>query len=527
MTAGLPLLSVYLVDFIGSSLMIVLAVVAIYLTGRLRRLEPKKVLWSYFFWLCMALAAFAVSRSTGHILKYVLIFFGYPHVWKELAPYSGGLNTIVFVIIGLLTFYYSNIHEIIEMFREEARELASANIRLKEAHATARQINLSVEQRVEKRARELMKAEQKFHELFDTSKDPIFFCDAQGKITSINDSGLTLLDCEKECILGRSIADFFAEEKQWNDYYQTLFSQGFVKDFEVTMERPDGSDVGMIISSTIIRDDIGEIKGFHGIAKDLIQFKQIPQERIKREKKASSAQLAAEVVHELGNPLELIAGYTKVLEKDCREQKNVHKVLRTIEKQTKNCQKTVAELLKLWRRSADMVAVDINHCLEEALTDMEQILNLDRIYVIRKKDPHLRKVRGYPEKLRKVFVNIINYERQTLQMDDTIGVWTGYHKDTGEIEIIIADTGPLIPSEVAENIFDPFFFTRKMEKETDPAGLGLSVSVGIIKAHQGHIELESTPGDPELVEAGMNTAFRIRLPALEQKSLGGADSGDR
>ena len=527
MTAGLPLLSVYLVDFVGSSLMIVLAVVAIYFTGRLRRLEPKKVLWSYFFWLCMALAAFALSRSTGHILKYVLIFFGYPHVWKELSPYSGGLNTIVFVIIGLLTFYYSNIHEIIEMFREEARELASANIRLKEAHATARQINLSVEQRVEKRARELMRAEQKFHELFETSKDPIFFCDAHGKITGINDSGLTLLDCEREDVLGRPLGDFFAEEKQWNDYYQTLSSQGFVKDFEVAMERPDGSEIGMIISSTMMRDDTGEIKGFHGIAKDLIQFKKIPEEQIKREKKASSAHLAAEVVHDLSNPLELIAGYTKVLEKDCREQRDVHKVLRTIEKQTKNCQKTVADLLKLWHQSADMAPVDINHCLEEALADMEQILNLDRIYVIRKKDPHLKKVQGYPEKLRKAFVNIINYERKTLQMDDAIGVWTGYRKDTGEIEIIIADTGPVIPSEVMENIFDPFFFARKTEKETGPADLGLSVSAGIIKAHQGHIELESPPVDPELVEAGMNTAFRIRLPALKQKSLGAAAAASK
>jgi signal transduction histidine kinase len=281
------------------------------------------------------------------------------------------------------------------------------------------------------------------------------------------------------------------------------------------------------MSSTMMRDDTGEIKGFHGIAKDLIQFKRIPEEQIKREKRDSSAQLAAEVVHELSNPLELIAGYTKVLEKDCKEQKDVHKVLRTIEKQTKNCQKTVTDLVKLLHQSADMVPVDINNCLEDALADMELILNIDRIYVRRKKAPHLKKVRGYPEKLRKVFVNIINYERQTLQMDDTIGVWTGYRKDTGEIEIIIADTGPVVPSEVAENIFDPFFCTRKGERETVPADLGLSVSAGVIKTHQGRIELESPPGDPELIGAGMNVAFHILLPALNQKSLGAIDSGDR
>ena len=82
------------------------------------------------------------------------------------------------------------------------------------------------------------------------------------------------------------------------------------------------------------------------------------------------------------------------------------------------------------------------------------------------------------------------------------------------VGITVSDTGAGIPPEVLRRIFDPFFTTKGVGRGT---GLGLSVSYGIIRAHGGSIEAESTPG------AG--TTFHIHLP-LEKASAGAERTDD-
>jgi two-component system NtrC family sensor kinase len=84
------------------------------------------------------------------------------------------------------------------------------------------------------------------------------------------------------------------------------------------------------------------------------------------------------------------------------------------------------------------------------------------------------------------------------------------------VEVAIADTGCGIPAQNLQRIFDPFFTTKEVGKGT---GLGLSVSHGIVKAHGGAIEVESTVGE--------GATFRIFLPvaATADETGNGAGSG--
>ncbi|HEJ83890.1 MAG TPA: PAS domain-containing sensor histidine kinase, partial [Desulfobacteraceae bacterium] len=190
---GLPLFPIFIVDFFGSALMIILSITASFHARRLVRLNPKNVLWTYLFWLCMALVAFALSRSIGHMLRFIFILLDFPHVWETLSPYSGGLNTLVFSSVAVLTFYYYNVQGVIQRVRDDANSLARANRQLEKVHAELRDLNTTLEQRVENRTRELKVSEQKFRHLYEGSKDMIFFCDAAGRISGINSSGIEML----------------------------------------------------------------------------------------------------------------------------------------------------------------------------------------------------------------------------------------------------------------------------------------------------------------------------------------------
>ncbi len=512
---GLPMLPVYLVDFFGAMAMIILSLVAFYYAYSLKNLEPKNVLWTYLFWLCMAMVALSASRAIGHVLKYVFVLAGMPEIWPFLAPFSGGLNTVAFVSVAVLTFYYPNVRDVLELVQEEAKRLADANRRLRDAHNELRILNQTLEQKVEERTRELQLSESKFRGLFEGSKDLIFFCDTDGFITDINQSGAELLGFkDKSEVIGLQLKNFFSRTEDWETYYQSVCGvHGHIKDFEVNFKKTDGSTLYLMITANGLSGPNGSCLGSEAIAKDLTQFKRVMNQLIQSEKMVTVGHLAAGVAHEINTPLGIILGYTQLLEEDLRNQPEVFETLKIIEKQTKICKKIVADLLRFSRNAleGERAAVNLNKCVEEVLALIEHSLNMDVIYVMKNLDQNLPDISGIHDKICQVIMNLINNAHHALGKEGIIGIWTRYHSDNNEVELIIGDTGPGIPKELQNKIFDPFFTTKEVGKGT---GLGLTLSYAIISEHGGRMEVHSPPDDPELIKAGMETAFHIFLPAM-------------
>ncbi len=508
----LPLFPVYVVDFIGALLMVIFSLIAFKYAKRLTELQPKSVLWTYMFWFCMALVALAVSRGVGHSVRFVLLYFGYPHIWKSIAPISGGLNTITFTSVAVLTFYYSNVRAVIERVRSDADALYHANIQLQKAQEALKKLNQNLEQMVEERTRELRESEKKFRGLFEGSKDLIFFCNGDHIIEDINPSGVELLGFEKkEDIIGRPFKDFFKDEEHWKDLNEEVNKKGHATDFETKLVRKDGSIIYVILTISVMRDEFGRVKGCEGIGKDITKMKQVTESLIQSEKMASVGQLAAGVAHEINTPLGIILGYAQLLEEDFEDNKDAYESLKIIEKQANICKRIVADLLKFSRSSSDDITteLDINECINDVLAVTEHSLNMDRIYVNKNLSRDIPHIKGSKEKLRQVIINILNNAHHAIGNEGIIGIWTEYDKEKDEIKVIIGDTGEGIPPEIQHKIFDPFFTTKSVGKGT---GLGLSVSFGIIKDHGGYIEAQSPPKEKRFVDAGMETVMIIHLP---------------
>ncbi|EGB13404.1 integral membrane sensor signal transduction histidine kinase [Pseudodesulfovibrio mercurii] len=126
MNQYLPEFPVVLVDFLGSSSMILLSFLAIGYAYRLLREEPRQLLWSYLLMFTLALAAFSVGRGVGHIVRNVLVNTGHRELWLSISPYSGALNTITFVIIAAITFYYHFVEKAFLLLRQANSKLVGA-----------------------------------------------------------------------------------------------------------------------------------------------------------------------------------------------------------------------------------------------------------------------------------------------------------------------------------------------------------------------------------------------------------------
>jgi len=98
-------------------------------------------------------------------------------------------------------------------------------------------------------------------------------------------------------------------------------------------------------------------------------------------------------------------------------------------------------------------------------------------------------------------MNIILNAADAMSEGGTLTITSSLSSQDNCVEIKITDTGYGIPEKLIDRIYDPFFTTKESKKGT---GLGLAVSYGIIKKHQGFILVES--------EEGKGTTFTIRLP---------------
>ncbi len=505
-----------IIDLSGSGLAIIITFTALRYSYYLIKIQPKNFLWGFLFYFTMAMCLFAVSRGVGHIIRILLVLTGKTHLWKELAPYSGGFNTLMIISVSAVTIYYHKGLEAYKAIRGEAKKLATANAKLEDYATKLKKINIDLEVMVEERTRDLSTSEKKFRHFFENSKDMVYFCGPGGEISDINPSGLRMLGYET-MPQDFNLLTFFTDSKRMEQYLKIMREQGFVSEFDLQLKTKDGSTRYMLLTANAILDKDGNMIGCEGIAKDLTRIQNMTTRLISQEKMATVGQMAAGVAHEINTPLGVILGYSQLMMDDFAEDSEIYDNLRVIERQTKACRKIVADLLKFSRQSESAKKeIYINEIIEEVLAVTEHNLNISHIQVIRKFTPDLPTLIGDTEKLRQVLINFLNNAHHAMEKGGKIYIITSYDSKSNEILATVEDTGSGIDDAIKSKIFDPFFTTKPVGQGT---GLGLSVSYGIIRDHGGSISVESPVHDPKTGETSQGTAFHVRLPATPVEKI--------
>ncbi|MDD5434487.1 MAG: response regulator, partial [Nitrospira sp.] len=153
--------------------------------------------------------------------------------------------------------------------------------------------------------------------------------------------------------------------------------------------------------------------------------------------------------------------------------------------------------------------VNINDIIKQTLELKGYQLTVDNIEVVTELDNHLPYTMVDPYTIQQVFLNIVNNAHLAMKEKggkNKLAVRTE-HKE-GLLKIYFTDTGPGIAESNMKKIFDPFFTTREVGKGT---GLGLSISYGIIKEHNGEIQVKSRHGE--------GATFIIELPVLSESKV--------
>ncbi|MFH2124232.1 MAG: ATP-binding protein [Pseudomonadota bacterium] len=511
---NLPLSPAIFTDMAGSLCIILLSFLSLRYAWLLIRKQPENFLWGFLFYFCLTLATFAISRAMGHLLKHILLFSGNHEAWRIVSPISGGANTLFMISLAAVTIYYHKGIEGYQAINRKAKSLKEAYDQLEIAADQLQKMNLHLEEMVEERTLELSASEKKFRNLFDNSKDMVFFSDAKNHLLTMNSAGFEMLGYPVEGPPDLNLVDIFKNEDELESYHNVLRSQGFVEDLEVEFAKADGTGISVLLSATAIYDENNKFSGCDAIVKDLTRIKTMMEQLAASEKMASVGQMAAGVAHEINTPLGVILGYAQLMMDDFSADSEPGQNLAIIERQTKACRKIVADLLKFSRQSESAREdVSINEILMDVIAVTQHSLNMDHISVHHDFAQDLPPVVGDTERLRQVFVNLVNNAHHAMEQQGSgeLTMITRYDSATQEVVATVQDTGHGIPEKIRARIFDPFFTTKSVGKGT---GLGLSVSYGIIQDHGGRIEVESPVKTEKSEENSTGTAFHIRLPAV-------------
>jgi len=226
---------------------------------------------------------------------------------------------------------------------------------------------------------------------------------------------------------------------------------------------------------------------------------------IQSEKMASIGQLAANVAHEINNPLAAIIANAQLLMRDLSgADESIVESLKLIETAGDRAAKIVSNLLESARREKhyEFDRISLNETILDAISLLRYEINKRAVSVKLNLAKDLPDIFANKNQLKGVWINLINNALGAIESKrGRISILTRY--ENKEFKIVFSDNGKGILPEHQEHVFEPFFTTKEAGKGT---GLGLSVSLQAVKEHHGNIELASTPGK--------GTKFIIILPDI-------------
>lgn len=349
--------------------------------------------------------------------------------------------------------------------------------------------------------REIESAELRFKSFIDSAHDWISIKDLQGRYLTVNPV------CANA--FGKKVEDFIGarpEEVLPPDLARTIVQH----DLEVidtnkhhTYEeiiQIDGKDHHFQTVRFPLSDYRGETIGSCTIMRDVTSEKQMRDQLVQTSKLAAVGQLAAGVAHEINNPLTGVLAYAEDMLDDFPDDDEHRDDLKVIIRETMRCRDIVRNLLNFARQEDPKLQnVCPNEVVEESLRLVEKLPKFRNITIEKKLKKTIPMIKGDPRQLQQVLLNLLLNAADAMKEKGTVVIKTEYNRRKDQAVIAVQDTGPGIPENMYDKIFEPFFSTKGTN------GLGLAVCWGIVERHHGTIEVD-TPDEGGAV-------FQIILPA--------------
>ncbi len=381
----------------------------------------------------------------------------------------------------------------------------------------------------------LRQSQERFRELAELLPETIYEMDVRGNLTFVNRNAFTHFGyTQQDFEHGLNAFDMLVPHERPRSManVKKILKGEETGLTEYTALRRDGSTFPcMIRSAPIVRE--GMPVGLRGFIIDITKRKRVEEERKKLEAQLQYAQrmealgtLAGGIAHNFNNLLAGIMGNISLTLFDTDPTQPHFEHLKRIEKLVKSGSQLTSQLLGYARGGRyEVRPLDLNQLVKETSNTFGATKKEIRIH--RELAGDLLGIKADQGQIEQVLLNVFvnaadamsgggDLFVETMNVTDKDMSGRPYKPEPGAYVLLtVRDTGMGMDEKTVERIFEPFFTTKGLGTGT---GLGLASVYGIIKAHQGYIDVES--------EKGQGTTFEIYLPASESKGGQACKSAD-
>jgi PAS domain S-box-containing protein len=369
----------------------------------------------------------------------------------------------------------------------------------------------------------LRASEEKYRQIVETAYEGIWVLDVAARTTFVNPRMAEMLGYVQEEMPGCSMYAFMdeANQEQARGSWERLMSEGEAI-FDLCLRRKDGADLWCHVSSSLLRDDRGEIRAAMALLTDISEQRQLTEALIRVQKMEAVGQLTGGIAHDFNNILGSILGFAELSQmRFGRVDHKLHEYLEQIETAGGRARDLIRQLLIFSRGENIRSAVPIP--LAPLVKEIVKMLMpmLPAAIEIRSELPQESPcVKVDPLHVQQILMNLCINARDAIEEHGLITIQVKRRRCSDEhcaicskpvsgdwVSIRVADTGEGIDESLRDDIFQPFVTSKEVGQGS---GMGLPVVRGIVKSYDGHLLVESTPG--------RGASFEILLPEAQQDS---------
>jgi len=349
---------------------------------------------------------------------------------------------------------------------------------------------------------DIVKSKQQLQAIFDGITDGLIIVDTEFRVVAINKAEAAFLGREPKDLVGLPCYEVYCRGDVACGACPAHSTFATGKAALVPQLELSGSfhRRGVDVYTFPVKDRSGRTVQAIQYIKDVTDRMKLQQQLRQVEQMTGIGQMAANVAHEIRNPLIAVGGFARQLHEDMEPDDPRREHTRVILEEVTRLEQILREQLTLERHLQPVMRpVDVNQILRDVRKLLSHGLLSSQTQLVGDLQDGLPVTMGDANQLKQAFLNIIGNAIQSMEDGGTVSVTSAQRGD--DIIVTIRDDGPGIPSDVMSKLFVPFFTTRK-----SGSGLGLAVTRRIVENHGGDITAESQPGD--------GTSFTVRLPII-------------
>ncbi len=366
-----------------------------------------------------------------------------------------------------------------------------------------------------------------YEDVIDNLADGVVAVDRAFRVVVFNQAAEKITELSRTQALGRAAGEVFKRDPWLVEMLEkTLGSGRPFSEYEERVHRKFSSPLPVGVATSQVFNSRGELTGSVALIKDLSGIKSLEAGTLRKERLAYIGTFAANLAHEIKNPLTGISGAAQLLRRRMKD-KDLLAYTEVIIQESDRLNTILRELLNFTRPARlKPRGINIHRVLDSVIMLIEQAEG--PVSIAKEYDPSLPPVYGDEGQLTQVFLNLIKNAREaccerpaglirviTRMVTDFHLIDEGTRTRRGPAGAVsgkmaaleIRDNGCGIEPADIEKIFTPFFTTKP-----GGSGLGMAISLKIIKEHNGFLKIDSKPRQ--------GTSVVVYLPIEERKAQG-------